>query len=94
MNKKHQFTQPVEILALEDQFISGVAPSVNVKTLPIQDSLQIKAAEYWLKLGEPDQALKELEGLQSRIYTHRWALKPRFAAIEVLRGRDEVTTRA
>jgi hypothetical protein len=94
MNKKHQFTQPVEILALEDQFISGVAPSVNVKTLPIQDSLQIKAAEYWLKLGEADQALKELEKLPSRIWTHRWALKTRITALGALRGRDEVTAQA
>jgi hypothetical protein len=90
MNKKHQFTQPVEILALEDQFISGVAPSVNVKTLPIQDSLQIKAAEYWLKLGEADQALKELEKLPSRIWKCGWALKTRIAAIGVLRERSQV----
>jgi hypothetical protein len=34
-----------------------------VETMPINDSLQIKAAEFWLKLGEADQALKELEGL-------------------------------
>jgi hypothetical protein len=94
MNKKHQFTQPVEILALEDQFISGVAPSVNVKTLPIQDSLQIKAAEYWLKLGEADQALKELEKLPSRIWKCGWALKTRIAAMRALRGRDEVTAQA
>jgi len=84
----------VEILAPNDQSVPGIAQSLKGRNLASQDSLQIKAAEYWLKLGEPDQALKELEGLQSRIYTHRWALKPRFAAIEVLRGRDEVTTRA
>ena len=94
MNKKHQFTQPVEILALEDQFISGVAPSVNVKTLPIQDSLQIKAAEYWLELGEPDQALRELEALPARTWTCGWALRARIAALGVLRGRDEVMDQA
>ena len=94
MNKKHQFTQPVEILALEDQFISGVAPSVNVKTLPIQDSLQIKAAEYWLKLGEADQALKELENLPSKVWTTGWALKTRIVAIGMLRGRGEITVKA
>jgi hypothetical protein len=67
--------QTVEILAPNDQFIPGVAPSVNAKPLTIQDSLQIKAAEYWLKLGEADQALRELEALPSRIWNHRWALK-------------------
>jgi hypothetical protein len=35
--------------------------------LPLEHSLQIKAAEYWLKLGEADQALKELEVLPSKI---------------------------
>ena len=73
--------QPVEILAPGDQFTPGVAQSVKPKTLTIQDSLQIKAAEYWLKLGEADQALRELEALPSRIWTHRWALKTRIAAM-------------
>jgi hypothetical protein len=86
--------QPVEILAPEDQFIPGVAQSVEVKTLPIRDSLQIKAAEYWLKLGEADQALRELEALPSRIWTHRWALKTRIAAMGALRGRHEMTSQA
>jgi hypothetical protein len=45
---------PVNILAPNDQFIPGVAQSVKGRTLTIQDSLQIKAAEYWLKLGEAD----------------------------------------
>ena len=42
----------VKILAPNAQFVPGVAQSVKVKTLPIHDSLQIKAAEYWLKLNE------------------------------------------
>jgi hypothetical protein len=59
---------------------------VEVKTLAIQDSLQIKAAEYWLKLGEADQALKELEVLPARSWTCGWALKTRVAAMGALRG--------
>jgi hypothetical protein len=89
MNRKQRFMQPVEILALNDQFIPGVAQSGNAKPLPIQDSFQIKAAEYWLKLGEADQALKELEALPSRSWTSGWALRSRIAAIGALRERDE-----
>src|ERR1035441_1136388 len=85
----NQFMQPVEILAPEDQFIPGVAQSVKPKTLTIQDSLPIKAAEYWLKLGEADQALRELENLPPGTWKHGWALKTRIAAIGALRGRDE-----
>jgi hypothetical protein len=65
MNTKQRVRQPVDIPAPNAQFVPGVAQSVKAKPLTIQDSLQIKAAEYWLKLGEPDQALKELEALPS-----------------------------
>jgi len=82
--------QPVEIQAPNDQGVPGVAPSVNAKPLPTQDSLQIKSAEYWLKLGEADQALRELEALPSRSWKCGWALKTRIAAMGALRGRDEV----
>jgi hypothetical protein len=88
MNKK--IMQAVNILAPNDQGTPGVAQSVKAKTLTIQDSLQIKAAEYWPKLGEADQALRELEALPSRSWAHGWALKTRIAAVGVLRGRDEL----
>ena len=84
----------VEILAPNDQFAPGVAQSGKGRNLTIQDALQIKAAEYWLKLGEADQALKELEKLPSRIWKCGWALKTRIAAMGALRGRDEVTAQA
>ena len=92
MNKK--FMQPVSILAPNDQFIPGVAPSVNAKPLPIQDSLQIQAAEYWLKLGEADQALRELEALPSRSWKSGWALKTRIVAMGALRERGELAAQA
>ena len=92
MNKK--FMQPVSILAPNDQFIPGVAQSVKAKSLTIQDSLQIKAAEYWLKLGEADQALRELEALPSRIWKSGWALKTRIAAMGALRKRGEMIAQA
>jgi hypothetical protein len=63
---------------------------VQAPHLPINDALPIKSAEYWLKLGEADQALRELEALPSRIWTHRWALKTRIAAMGALRVRSEV----
>ncbi len=86
--------QAVEILAPEDPSIPGLAQSGKRKTLTIRDSLQIKAAEYWLKLGEADQALKEMEALPSRSWKCGWALKTRIAALGVLRGRDEMTVQA
>jgi hypothetical protein len=93
MKPKH-FMHAVEILAPIDQFAPGVAQSGKGRNLTIQDALQIKAAEYWLKLGEADQALRELGGLPSRSWKCSWALKTRIAAMGALRGRDEMAVQA
>jgi hypothetical protein len=58
-------------------------------SLPINDALQIKAAEYWLKLGEADQALRELECLPQNTWNNRAAIKIRIAAIGMLREQAE-----
>ena len=94
MNNEQRFVPSVNTLAPNDQFIPGVAQSVKAQSLTIQDSLQIKAAEYWLRLGEADQALRELEGLPSRSWKCGWALKTRIAAMGALRERDQLTIQA
>jgi hypothetical protein len=57
--------------------------------LPINDAVQIKAAEYWLKLGEADQALKELETLTYDTWNHPSAVIARVAAVGALRESNE-----
>ena len=86
--------QVVQIQPQFNQFTLQVHPVQQRppnEVLPTNDALQIKAAEYWLKLGEADQALRELEALPSRIWKCGWALKTRIAAIGMLRERNEVT---
>ena len=91
MNQKQQFMQSVNILAPSDQrSFHGAQLASQEEKLPINDAIQIKAAEYWLKLGEADQALRELEALRSRSWKCGWALKTRIAAIGALRERSEV----
>jgi hypothetical protein len=97
MKTENQFMQAVKIKAPDDQSAlqhhqSRQPPSNEL--LPIHDALQVKAAEYWLKLGEADQALKELEGLPSRSWKRGWAVRTRIAAMGVLRERDEMTAQA
>jgi hypothetical protein len=91
---KKTIMRAVHTLAPDNQFVPGVAQSGKGRNLTIQDALQIKAAEYWLKLGEADQALKELEALPTRSWKCGWALKTRIAAMGALRGRDEMAVRA
>jgi hypothetical protein len=60
-------------------------PQLPPPNLPLNDALLIQAAEYWLKLGEVDLALRELENLPSSSWKSGWALKTRIAAIGMLR---------
>ena len=97
MKIENQFMQPAPIQVPDHQFTlpvhqakPGPGPGPD-NPLPINDAIRIKAAEYWLKLGEADLALKELEALPTKIWKCGWALKTRIAAIGVLRERDELT---
>ncbi len=41
--------------------------------IALEDAVRVKSAEYWLILGEPTEALRELEKLSRRARTHPWA---------------------
>ena len=88
LTTEDQFVQAIPIQVPQDhQFtipIHQVQQRPPNEVLPTNDALQIKAAEYWLKLGEADQALRELEALPSKIWKCGWALKTRIAAIGAL----------
>ena len=61
----------------------GAQPSLS-------HAIRVKTAEYWLKLGDADQALKELERLPRTTWTQPWVVRIRVAAVGTLRQRDEV----
>jgi len=44
-------------------------------SISLADALHIKSAELWLKLGQPLEALVELQGLTDRGRVHPWACK-------------------
>ena len=94
MKTANQIMQVVQIQPQFNQFtipIHQANPRSPNEVLPINHAIQIKAAEYWLKLSEADHALRELEALPSRSWKCGWALKTRIAAIGMLRERSEVT---
>ena len=48
--------------------------------LLLRDALPVRSAEYWLQLGEPDLAMKELQTLPENVLQHTWPLRVRVAA--------------
>ena len=55
--------------------------------LSLPHALRVLSAEYWLSLGEPDQAFRELELLPNGPWGHPLAVKVRVAALGVLGDR-------
>jgi hypothetical protein len=58
-------------------------PLVNGR-FSLSHAIRVKSAEYWLRLGEADEALRELEALPKHAWNHPAAVKVRVAALEVL----------
>ena len=55
--------------------------------LPLSHALRVRSAEYWLRLGEADQALRELEALPKSAWNHPSAVETRVAAVGALQER-------
>jgi hypothetical protein len=63
----------------------------NHSKLSMSHALRIKSANFWLELGEADQALQELKALPSSAWSHPLAVKARMAVLRVARERNEAT---
>lgn len=59
-------------------------------SLSMSHALRIQSAHYWLKLGEADQALRELKALSSSAWRHPSAVKARLA-VRATREMNEAT---
>lgn len=55
--------------------------------LSLSHAVRVKSAEYWLRLGEADEVVRELEALPSRSWNHPSAIKARCDALEALQER-------
>jgi hypothetical protein len=72
------------------RLMQGPRRPVSINTqLPISHAVRVKNAEYWLRLGEADEAVRELESLPQTAWNHPSAVKARVAALEVLAQRRE-----
>ena len=86
MKRQLQLLEPVRILASGDKSMfdslwNVPLPRLTAGSLSLSHALRIQSARYWLRLGEADQALRELEALPSRTWLHPLAVEARVAAL-------------
>ncbi len=55
--------------------------------MSLSDALRVKSAEFWLMLGQPMQALLELQKLRGRALAHPWASRVFHTAFRAARER-------
>ncbi len=82
--------QAVQIQIAEDHQFGPPIHEPQPHLLPLNDALHIRAAEGWLKLGEADQALRELEQLPQNTWNCPSVVKLRVKAMGMLRERREM----
>jgi len=49
--------------------------------LPLREALPVRTAEFWLQLGQPHLALKQLETLPETARHHPWPLRVHLATL-------------
>jgi hypothetical protein len=69
-------------------------PNAARSQLSLSHALRVQSAEYWLELGEPEQALRELERLPEGSRSHPRAIRAGMAAVAALRERGELAVQA
>lgn len=65
------------------------AARVRFAGLPLEQALLIKTAEYWLKLGQPGQAMRELQKLPRAARKHPSSVKALVSATRAIRESNE-----
>ena len=61
--------------------------------MQLKDALCVKSAEYWLKLGQPAQALNVMGALPESVQRNSWVVKVRVAAVGAAKKQDEFPPR-
>ncbi len=59
------------------------------KGLPLSDAMRVESAEYWLGLGQPVEAIMELDRVSEASKKHPWFVKAKVSAVGALREMNE-----
>jgi hypothetical protein len=57
----------------------------NLTLIPMDQAMRIKSAELWLRLGEPLEALGDIESLPQSLRRHSWVHKLHSSAMRAAR---------
>ena len=81
---------PIRILDGQNEFGSDRLAGTPIQ-LSFPHQLRIKCAELWMKLGEADEGVRELQGLPHSAWKHPAVTRARLGAIAMLRGANKQT---
>jgi len=63
--------------------------AIPQKPIALKHALKVKSAEFWLKLGQPDQALLEIKSLPEKLQSHGLVIKAHLAIVRAARELSE-----
>jgi hypothetical protein len=71
--RHHEEDENLACIVVKNSSQDLIGKPVSIRypmTLP--NALRVRSAEYWVNLGQPDEALRELEKLSSKAMNHPW----------------------
>ena len=69
--------------------IPALVQSPPSAELSFEDALRLKSAELWIRLGQPDQAIREIKRLPENLQKHASVLKAHLAAVRAAREQSD-----
>ena len=74
---------------IRTQVLLDLFVAMNESEPGLEDDIRVKSAEFWLKLGRPDQALAEIQSLPRSAQNHPSVLKVHLAVVRAARELNE-----
>ena len=104
MKRKSKFMQALKMFVCDplaaqaigrrDNIAISQMPDNDAPKQVLEDGLHFRSAEYWLKLGHPNEALAELEALSAGARQQVSVLKLQVAAMRAVRERTAIKEQA
>jgi len=74
--------------------VARTSCSLAKNPIALKHALKVKSAEFWLKLGQPDQALREIKSLPEEVQNHPSVIKAHLAIVRAAWELNDRSTQA